>query len=320
MKKILLALVVLVFAAPAMATVNITISHVQDTNEVTIGFDATGETNFVRAFGLNIQLDNDANIVSVEGLSTDYWVYPGTIVIAADGEITDIGSIAAEYDDLPSDTLPGPPDGNGVTLECASLYAPVGHPSPNEPLKSGELAKLIIDKDCTLCVTANVSRAGATGVVMENPDEVVTVGYLPSQCIEVNVPEVEDECYKGMADYAQWEAAGKPTCWCYQRQCRGDADGLKQGSALAGYMYVGTDDLNILIDGWKILDPPKGPGLSGNQACADFDHARQGSALAGYMRVGTNDLNVLIAHWKVLEPPKGAGVPGDCQPGNESPD
>jgi hypothetical protein len=113
-------------------------------------------------------------------------------------------------------------------------------------------------------------------------------------------------------DYFEWLSVGKPDCWCYPRQCHGDADGLKQGSAFAGYMYVGTDDLDVLINAWKILEPPKGPGLSGNQICADFDHDKQGSAFAGYMRVGTDDLNVLIAYWKVLEPPKGPGVPPDC--------
>jgi len=123
-------------------------------------------------------------------------------------------------------------------------------------------------------------------------------------------------------DFCDWLEVGCPACWCYPRQCHGDADGLKQGTAFAGYMYVGTDDLAILIDGWKVLEPPKGPGITSipNGACADFDHGKQGSPLAGYMRVGTNDLNVLIAHWKVLEPPKGVGVPGDCQPGNETPD
>jgi hypothetical protein len=123
----------------------------------------------------------------------------------------------------------------------------------------------------------------------------------------------EPDCFPyDHPDYSEWLAVGKPDCWCYPRQCHGDADGLKQGSAFAGYMYVGTDDLNMLINAWKILDPPKGPGLSGNQICADFDHDRQGSAFAGYMRVGTDDLNILIAYWKVLEPPKGPGVPPDC--------
>ena len=69
-------------------------------------------------------------------------------------------------------------------------------------------------------------------------------------------------------NYPDWVSVGRPDCWCYPRQCHGDADGLKQGSAFAGYMYVGTDDLAVLVDAWKILEPPKGPGVSGNQICA----------------------------------------------------
>jgi len=222
MKKILLVLAALVFASPALADVNITAAQVGETNEVIISF-TSDETNLVRAFGINVTLDNDANVISATGLSAGYWVYPGTIVIAADGTITNAGSIAAEYDDLPSDTLPGPPDGNGVTLECASLYAPVGPGSPNAPAQSGDLASIILNKSCTLCISANVSRAGATGVVMENPDEVVTVNY--STCIYVNIPD-EEECMKTTHPaYADWETWGKPKCWCYAKQCRGDING-----------------------------------------------------------------------------------------------
>jgi hypothetical protein len=188
MKKIVLTLVLLLFAAPAWADVEITAAQVGDTNEVIISWDASSEPNLVRAFGLDIQLDNDANILEVTGLSADYWVYPGTIVIDVDGNVTYQGTIAAEYADLPSDTLEGPPDGNGVTLEAASLYAPVGPGSPNAPDPSGDLASIIVSKSCCLTISANVSRAGPTGVVMESPDEVVTVNF-PEPCVEVIIEE-----------------------------------------------------------------------------------------------------------------------------------
>ena len=187
MKKIVLTLIVLLFATPAWAVVDITAVQVGDTNEVIISFVNDDLGSNVRAFGLNIQLDNDANILEATGLSADYWVYPGSILIDAEGLVTDEGTIAADYFDLESDTLPGPPDGNGVTLEAASLYAPPGLGSPNEPFRSGDLASIIVSKSCTLCITANVSRAGADGVVMEDPDEAVTV-YYPSVCLDVVLP------------------------------------------------------------------------------------------------------------------------------------
>ncbi|NIP27380.1 MAG: hypothetical protein GWN67_21265 [Phycisphaerae bacterium] len=261
---------------PVRADVNITAVQVGDTNEVIISFDATTETNLVRAFALDIQLDNDANIVSVVGLSADYWVYPGSIQITADGRITDIGSISADYADLPGDSLPGPPDGNGVTLECASLYALVGPGSPNAPAKSGYLASLIISKSTCLSITANVSRAGPTGVVMEYPDEVVTVNY-PAGCVSIDIVIPEEECMKtSCPEYIDWEAWGKPDCWCYSKQCRGDADGCGTGpfSVAIPELFGLRECLN------RIYMPPE-------CICYDFDHIKTGP-----FRIAIPDLNI----------------------------
>lgn len=303
MKKIVLVLVVLVFATPAWADVDITAVQVGDTNEVIISWDASSETTmYVRAFGLNIQLDNDANVLEATGLSPDYYIYPGTIVIDAEGEVTYEGTIAAEYADLPSDTLVGPPDGNGVTLECASLYAPPGFGSPNAPALFGDLASIIVNKSCTLCITANVSRAGATGVVMEDPNEVVTVNY-PVVCLDVNIPA---DCYAGQADYVQFETVGKPPCWCYPRQCLGDADGLPVGKS---NYWVSVPDLTIMKNAWNkaVTDPLWTPDM----ACADFDHLPVGKQ---NYRVSVPDLIILKANWNIA-----GGPAGTCLPGTENP-
>jgi hypothetical protein len=126
-------------------------------------------------------------------------------------------------------------------------------------------------------------------------------------------------------DYFEWLAVGKPDCWCYPRQCHGDATGEPpEGGAKAGYWYVGLGDLNVLISAWKILEPavfptPSGPGIATipGGICADFSHSAEGGAKAGYWRVGLGDLNILITNWKILEPaviptPSGPGVPPDC--------
>ena len=309
MKKFLLVLVVLLFATPALAAVNITATQVGDTNEVIISWDASSETNLVRAFALNIQLSNDANIISGTGLSADYYIFPGTIQIAADGTISSLGSIVAPWADLPSDTLEGPPDGNGVTLEAASLYTPTGPGSPNAPPKFGDLASIILSKSTTLSITANVSRAGATGVVMEDPAEVVTVNYGAS--LFVDIPDLGN-CYTGMPDYTEWETAGQPLSWCNDRQCRGDADDALEGSIFTGFYYVGINDLQALINVWKTLEPPDGPGITLDEYKADFSHSKEGSIFTGFYRVGIADLTILIANWKVLEPPDGPGMAADC--------
>ena len=115
-------------------------------------------------------------------------------------------------------------------------------------------------------------------------------------------------------DYAEWVEVGRPDCWCYPRQCHGDADGKKQGSILSGYTYVSTNDLIVLADAWQVKEPPKGPGIASipNGICADFNHAKQGSVVTGYMRVSTDDLIILVNNWQILEPPKGPGIPPDC--------
>jgi hypothetical protein len=134
------------------------------------------------------------------------------------------------------------------------------------------------------------------------------------------------ECYAGMADYAQWVEVNKPTCWCYPRQCHGDADGKKQGGVALGYWYVGSNDLDILSACWLVKDPPEGPGILNIPpvngvpvACADFKHDRQGGVALGYYRCGSNDLDEMSLYWLVKEPTKGPGIPSNCLPGNRNP-
>ncbi|MDD5192303.1 MAG: hypothetical protein PHH54_07200 [Candidatus Nanoarchaeia archaeon] len=68
-------------------------------------------------------------------------------------------------------------------------------------------------------------------------------------------------------DYANWVYWGKPDCWCYKYQCRGDADGLKTLS-----YWVSASDLSILKSVFLkaesiVRDTPNG-------ICADFNHKK----------------------------------------------
>lgn len=119
-----------------------------------------------------------------------------------------------------------------------------------------------------------------------------------------------EEClYTNAPFYDDWVAFGKPDCWCYARQCKGDATGTPDYNK-SGYWYVGTGDLNVLLSAWQVYEPPAGPGILWilNAICADFDHKAQCNKI-GCWRVGTDDLNILLAHWQVLEPPSGPGIP-----------
>jgi len=263
MKKIVLALVVLLSTSPAWA-LTITAAQVGDTNEVIISYDASVEApDMPRAFGLDIQLDNDATILevtpmivgeSVEPDNLGFGIFPGTIVIDAEGNVTDDGTPVAPSDD--PGALPGI-DSNGVTIELASLYSPTGVGSPNVPPAAGDLVSLRVSKSCTLCVSANVPRAGATGVVMEDPDQVVTVN-LPV-CIPVSL---------------------EPECWSYVGQPCGDSDGSGM---------VNIADLVALKASWL-----KSTGQEGYNPCADFDHSGM---------VNIADLVKLKAYWLKTVPP-----------------
>jgi hypothetical protein len=107
-----------------------------------------------------------------------------------------------------------------------------------------------------------------------------------------------------MADYAEWSTVGKPICWCYPRQCLGDADGLSEGK---NNYWVAINDLTILKAAWS---KPLG-GLVGNEICADFDHASEGK---NEYRVAINDLTILKNNWSIPD-----GPAPTCLPGNENP-
>ncbi len=289
-----LLLTIVCTTIPAWARVDIMANYTEEPNEVIISFDATTETNLVRAFALDIRFGNDVNIIDVTGISSDYYIYFGSIQIDAYGNVIDYGTPTAEYSDLPSDTLPGL-DSNSITIEMASLYAPVGPGSPNAPAKSGDLVSIklsgifcdMVITPCTGCapvseycciiISGNVARAGITGVVMENPDEVVEVQFHnicdsppppPPNCMRYAAPE-----------YPEWEAWGKPACWCYSRQCRGDADGIKSGP-----FWVAVPDLSMFRAAFNKIDTAL--ALVPNGICSDADHIKSGP-----FRVAVPDLN-----------------------------
>ncbi len=126
----------------------------------------------------------------------------------------------------------------------------------------------------------------------------------------VNSPQIVDvnlvvECFpRDHLEYSEWVKLGKPKCWCYPRQCLGDADGLPYGKF---NYYVSIPDLFILKKAWNKY----AQDLVGNEICADFDHLPYGKS--GY-RVSLPDLDILKANWCIT-----AGPPPTCLPGNRNP-
>ena len=80
MKKIIVALVVLALACPAMAAVIIDVNYLGDVGpykQFAIDYNNT-EPNLVRAFALDVKLDNDVNIIEVNDVNECYNIHPGS--------------------------------------------------------------------------------------------------------------------------------------------------------------------------------------------------------------------------------------------------
>jgi hypothetical protein len=96
---------------------------------------------------------------------------------------------------------------------------------------------------------------------MENPDE--------SASLTITTP-CSSDCLSSSAgtEYTKWVNYGKPDCWCYRKNCRGDADG-----ALTLTKPVMLPDLTIFKGAYgKTVTQIKGTVISGKPAiCADFD-------------------------------------------------
>jgi len=97
----------------------------------------------------------------------------------------------------------------------------------------------------------------------------VPASFSYSAAMTQNVTGTALECLNKLdTGYTKWVSYNKPDCWCYQKQCRGDADGAKTLSK-----PVASPDLTIFKAGVgqtaayvKTLVVSGKPGI-----CADFD-------------------------------------------------
>ncbi|MCK4885842.1 MAG: hypothetical protein KAS96_00575 [Planctomycetes bacterium] len=167
MKKLVLVLAVLIVSLPAMAAVTIT----ADCNDGVYTVSYATDGNLPRAFALDITVAT-GTIDAVGGLSADYDIYPGSIVII-DGDVNDPGS--AVCDDSYPDTLGGIGTA-GITVEMGSLYAD-GDPAP---AASGILFTFTTSEAETVAtVTENGIRGG---LVMEDPEEPIVPTITVVDC------------------------------------------------------------------------------------------------------------------------------------------
>jgi hypothetical protein len=299
MRTLIFALTVLLLAAPVWATVAITTSL--DGKVITIGY--TSDEGMVRAFALDI-VATGGNIIAIGGYTPGdntgtYGIFPGSfndnitvdpcgVVSSWVGDPNDYTPVAPADDTDALGEIPGP----AITIEMGSLY-PEGGNAP--PEAAGDLCTITVDDDVTeVCITANAIRGN---VVLEDANEPETL-VMPD-C--VTMPG--GDCFPTTPDYAlqyaDWVEYGKPDCWCNSTaiagvptqlgdyNCYGDANGDTEG---VFKFRVGLDDLNLIIDNWKLR-----MGATGLNPCADVNHKSEG---VFKFRVGLDDLNLIIDNWK----------------------
>jgi hypothetical protein len=194
MRKLFLMLAVLLIASAAYAVEDVNVyCNVADTNVVTVSYIADVDANVPRAFGLDIQLSNDATISDVTVLSSDYWVYPGSY--PGSDPVGDVNDS--------SDTLPGV-DSNGMTIEMGSLHSPPEVDSPNAPAISGDLISFKVSKGCVVAISGNAARGKVVFYDATNEDDGREVAY--------GVCEVVDEQNCWMASLCSYQSLGDASC------------------------------------------------------------------------------------------------------------
>lgn len=309
MRKVLLSLLVLALAAPSFAAVNITAEDA-GSGVLKLYYECTaGEV--IRGLALAVEVTDgdgvvaaasDAVVPAASRFNT-FIDYAFTVEAGAPGTYT-IGAGHPLANKVAAGVATFPATVYSVSMGCLDEFEKV----QGGVTGSGELVAItytLTEKTC-VAISADTLRGGIVG------DGITEVNIQASQCLAVG-----DECVKADAPfYADWVKYGKPACWCYAKNCRGDVDGKTEGNVVVGYAHVFNKDLTTFLAAYNVREAPKGAGIESveNGICADFDRGQEGNVVVGYARVFNKDLGILLANYNVREAPKGAGVP-DCELG-----
>ena len=264
MKKILVSLMVLALCVPAMAAVTITDTGDTDTGEATIQLSATEGI-----VGIGLKVDGDV----VTGFAVDSFfdVFIDSAYTAGSG-----------YGTVPTALQSGPGE---LALPSGSFSISVGGLDDDGIGAGTEEAPLV----------ALITLTGTPGESVEITEDTLRggiVGYNGAQTIS-GLPltvtfAAASECVKADAPfYAEWVGAGKnwdkPDCWCYEYNCRGDADGVK-----IGLFRINSTDLGLFADAYNKGDLKMDPV----RICSDFDHIK-----VGLFRVNSADLGIFATNY-----------------------
>jgi hypothetical protein len=268
MKKVVIFFAVFALAAPVLvqAEPNVYITCENDGLTTTISYDAT-DAGVVRAFSMDLTVDGGAVITGISAYDAEgepagttvpanYAIYMSSIDFGTDPNNVDGWGdpVASGVDAL------GGLGTAGITVELGSLYEMGVGPTP--PL-TGDLFDITVNQACNLTIEDTVQKGTRGGIVLEDGSgaELVSSGCAPA-------PSAECMAGTNPAKTA-WDAWGQPDCWCYQRNCRGDINGIKTGP-----FWVQSLDKTAFRAAFNKNDI----ALAGiaNGICADLNRAKTG--------------------------------------------
>jgi len=311
MRKQILIITVLLLAVPAMATVEVRCAQEFTTNQVVVTYDVDDGNNF-RAFGIKISVNNGATISSIDVNDADYYVFPGSIDINEAGDVNDWGSPIAAQDsnsfilemgslykvgsDEDHNTVP-PTNGwlckFRVDSDCNVAIA-------NDAARGGVVMENLDFAGSVDLIGTNFNACGCLGTGHPDCDAFIAAGApvcwcYPRQC-HGDVDGVATGGTKGGYWYigddelnlliaawkllepndGNWWPGGPGADSVSVNGVSGicaNFDHVVEGGTKGGYWAVGDSDLNMMIGGWKVLEPndggpyPGGPGIEPN--CLD---------------------------------------------------
>ena len=300
MKKVVVLLAVFALTAPvfAQAEPNVYITCDDDGLTTTISYDAT-DAGVVRAFSMDLTV-SAGTITAISEYDAEgaapgttvpiyYSIYMSSIDFGTDPNNVDAWGdpVASGVGALGGLTTPG------ITVELGSLYD-MDAATPDTPPLTGDLFDITVSEECDLTIEDTVQKGTRGGIVLEDGSgaNLVSSGCHPkppAECMAATNP-----------DYTTWVAEGKPDCWCYSRQCNGDADGVKIGD-----FWVQALDVDIIKAALYQATLPA------NGICADFDHVKIGD-----FRVQALDVDIIRANLYTagVAPCSGPGSGNDENP------
>jgi hypothetical protein len=284
--KIEMAILVLAVTVPAVAMVNFTATDA-GSGKLQIAYTTT-DGDAPRGVALRISLSDGAVV------DTSSFYSPIAIVDPAFNAFPDYAfSNPLNYAVGAGHPLALATEAGALAADASDFSVSMGVLDQTGAQKAGptSTANLIIiqlkggtAEDIIVTITGDTLRGPASGVVGS-----VLTSNLP---ITTRIVIGDCGCLKCSAPfYNDWVAWGKPACWCYERQCRGDINGKKDGVAVK--YYVSGADLSLFKTAYAKNDAAL--QLVAGGICSDLNHKADGIAVK--YRVSGTDLAIFKQYY-----------------------